>query len=79
MSTISWSRSELDALTAQWEQLVQVPVSPAYYYTSRNLNNAFRRVVYQYEKPIDVIYRYAHEIDAELERKREELNIGGGK
>ncbi len=79
MSTISWSRSELDAITAQWEQLVQVPVSPAYYYTSRNLNNAFRRVVYQYEKPIDVIYRYAHEIDAELERKRAELNIGGGK
>ncbi len=79
MSTISWSKSELDAITAQWEQAVQVPVSPAYYYISRNLNNAFRRVVYQYEKPIDVIYRYAHEIDAELDRKRTELNIGGEK
>ncbi len=77
MSTISWSRSELEAINAQWEQLEQIPISPAYYYISRNLNNAFRRVVYQYEKPIDVIYRYAHEIDTELERKRLELNLGG--
>ncbi len=77
MPTISWSREELDAINEQWGSLSQIPVSPAYYYTSRNLNNAFRRVVYQYEKPIDVIYRYAHEINAELERKRAELNIGG--
>ncbi|MBO7218036.1 MAG: extracellular solute-binding protein, partial [Clostridia bacterium] len=77
MSTISWSRSELEALNKQWEQVEQIPVSPAYYYISRNLNNAFRRVVYQYEKPIDVIYRYAHEIDTELDRKRVELNLGG--
>lgn len=77
MSTISWSRSELDAINEQWGQVQQIPISPAYYYISRNLNNAFRRVVYQYEKPIDVIYRYAHEIDTELNRKRLELNLGG--
>ncbi len=76
METISWSAGELDALETQWSQVTQIKLSPAYYYISRNLNNAFRRVVYQYENPSDVIYRYSREINSELERKYSQLRLG---
>ena len=76
METISWSANELDALKTQWGQVTQINLSPAYYYISRNLNNAFRRVVYQYETPSDVIYRYSREINSELERKYSLLRMG---
>lgn len=76
LEKISWSGDELAALKEQWEQVERIPVSPAHYYITRNFNNAFRKVVYQYENPRDVIYRYSHEINAELERKYEELRLG---
>lgn len=76
MENISWSSDELKALKEQWSQVDRIPISPAHYYITRNLNNAFRKVVYQYENPRDVIYRYSHEIDEELERKHEELRLG---
>ena len=75
MENISWSSSELKALKEQWSQVERIPVSPAHYYITRNMNNAFRKVVYQYENPRDVIFRYSHEIDEELERKYEELRL----
>ncbi len=75
MSKISWTRDELQALTTQWEEVRQIRQSPAHYYVTRNISNAFRKVVYQYENPRDVIYRYSQEINDELVRKREELRL----
>lgn len=75
LEKISWSGEELDVLKQQWAHVKRIPISPAQYYVSRNLSNAFRKVVYQYENPRDVIYRYSSEIDEELIRKRAELGI----
>lgn len=75
LEKISWSGDELDALKGQWEHIKKIPITPAQYYISRNMNNAFRKVVYQYENPRDVIYRYSSEIDEELLRKRAELGL----
>lgn len=77
MSKISWTRDELEALNAQWSEVRQIRQSPAQYYVTRNISNAFRKVVYQYENPRDVIYRYSQEINDELVRKREELGLEG--
>lgn len=75
MSKISWTRDELEALQTQWADVRQIRQSPAQYYVTRNISNAFRKVVYQYENPRDVIYRYSQEINDELVRKREELRL----
>ncbi len=77
MDKISWSKSELEALKEQWKSVKKVPISPVHYYITRNLNNAFRKVVYDYESPRDVIYRYDGDINDELIRKRKELHLGG--
>ncbi len=77
LSTMSWSRDEAQALEIQRKALSDVPQSPATYFLNRNLSNAFRRVVYDYENPRDVIYRYGKDTDNELLRKLEELNLGG--
>ncbi len=75
MDKISWSGAELSALKEQWKSVEKIPISPIHYYITRNLNNAFRKVVYNYESPRDVIYRYDGDINEELTRKREELGL----
>lgn len=69
MEKMSWSVEEQKALTAQQQEVWGVQQSPATYFLTRNLSNAFRRVVYEYENPRDVIYRYAYETNNELKRK----------
>lgn len=73
--SLPWTVEESDALREQWLQVSDNPQSPATYYVTRNLNNAFRRAVYDLENPRDVIYRYGQMVDSELTRKREELGI----
>lgn len=75
MDGMSWSAAELAVLGAQRSVVRGVQQSPAAYFLSRNLSNAFRRVVYQAELPRDVIFRYARETDDELARKREKLRL----
>ena len=70
---LSWTDRELENLTAARQALWDIEQTPASYYYNRNILNAFRRVVYNYETPRDVIGRYAQEIDRELARKREQL------
>jgi ABC-type glycerol-3-phosphate transport system substrate-binding protein len=75
LETMPWGREEMAALSAQREHVTGIPLSPADYYVTRNFNNAFRKVVYDYENPRDVIYRYGQETNAELTRKLKELGL----
>ncbi len=75
LETMSWSIDELNALSYQRERVSATPQSPASYYLERNFNNAWRKVVYSYENPRDVIYRYGRETDNELMRKLIELKL----
>ena len=77
LENMSWNLSERQALLCQRDSLQGLQQSPATYYLSRNLSNAFRRVVYEYENPRDVIYRYARDTDNELARKNSKLRIKG--
>ena len=70
-----WAREDYLALADQREHVTGIPLSPAEYYVTRNFNNAFRRVVYDYENPRDVIYRYGRETNEELTRKLKELGL----
>ncbi len=70
---IAWSTDEKNALLQQRKQLWNVKTTLAQYSFDRNLNNAFRRVLYYYEEPRDVLYRYNLVINDEIERKNNEL------
>jgi len=70
---LNWTNAEKTALKAQWEQVRDIPQTPASYYLNRSLTNAFRKVVYSYENQRDVIYQYGKDVDRELARKTEEL------
>lgn len=68
---LNWTNSELETLREARKDVSDVPQTMVTYYVSRCVTNAFRRVVYSYEKPRDVIYRYSDDLDLEFERKRE--------
>lgn len=71
---LNWTTAERKTLTAAWEQVWDVEQTAATYYVGRCLTNAFRRVVYSYESPRDVLYRYNSDITSELSRKQRQLN-----
>jgi|LSQX01.2.fsa_nt_gb ABC-type glycerol-3-phosphate transport system substrate-binding protein len=73
---LNWTDKELKNLEAVRSELWDVKLTPASYYYNRNILNSFRRVVYNYENPRDVLGRYSREIDRELERKNAKL-LGG--
>lgn len=75
MQGMSWSTEELNSITAQWEQARGIPEVPGGYFTSRHLDNAFRRVVNQNEEPRETLLDYVLYIDNELESKRIEFNL----
>lgn len=68
---LNWTGKELAVLRQAREDVTDTPQTMVTYYVSRCISNAFRRVVYNYEKPRDVIYRYSDELDLEFERKKE--------
>ena len=71
---LGWTSGEKETLTAAWEQAWDVEQTAATYYVGRCLTNAFRRVVYSYEAPRDVLYRYNADIAGELARKQRQLD-----
>ncbi len=74
-TSLPWSADERESLERQWEQVWDVPQLPGNYFTNRNLQFAFRRVVYYYENERETLFRYNEEINQEILRKREEFGL----
>lgn len=72
----NWSRSEQAALLAQWGQVNEIPELPGGYYTSRNIDNAFRNVVFNLENPRESLFYWNKQINEEIKRKRYEFGVG---
>ncbi len=72
---LPWTLEEQALLSAQWEAVQDVPVIPGNYDVVRNLNNAFRRVVYYQENPRETLGRYNNMINKEIRRKRLEYGL----
>ncbi len=75
---LPWSREEKEQLLASWEDVTDIPQTPASYYISRSLTNAFRKVVYSYNNPREVLGKYSVDMNLELQRKREEFGLEEG-
>lgn len=72
---LSWTRKELDVLIEQWSKSVGVPEVPGGYYTGRNIENAFRRVVNNDTNPRETLQEYIILINAEITKKRKEFGL----
>ncbi len=74
---LPWTPAETAVLDLQWSMVTDVAQTPASYYVSRCINNAFRNVVYYNKNPREIMTKYADQMDKELERKRREFGLVG--
>ena len=72
---LNWSSAELNVLLAQWEALDEIPILPSSYAVTRNIMNAFRETVNSNENPRDTLMYYNSDMNAEIQRKRENLGL----
>ncbi len=73
LQLLPWGKQEKELLTEQLNRLNMVPKIPATYFVSRQLNNAFRKVIYNNENARHTIYQYNSMIDQEIQRKNNQL------
>ena len=72
---MSWSDREINNLLEQWKQVREIPEVPGGYYTSRNLDNAFRSVIINWDNPREALFLWNKETNKEIDRKRKEFGI----
>lgn len=73
LKDLPWSADEYVSIMEQFENICVTPQIPAAYYVTRNLNNAFRQVVYNGEDAREILSIYNEEINKEIKRKNQEL------
>ena len=71
----SWSKANLAVLKKQMQSLTAVEQVPGGYFLTRHLDNAFRNVVYNGKKPMDMMFDYVYKINRELADKRAEFGL----
>lgn len=75
LTQLSWSKEEQQILLDAQDELREIPIIPASYAVTRNVMNAFRETVNNYENPRDTLLWYNRDINAEITRKRENLGL----
>lgn len=75
-ANLPWTTDELEMLEKQWANIQEIPEVPGGYYTSRNLDNAFRACVYRLENPREMLRYWTNETNKEIQRKLEEYHLG---
>lgn len=74
-SQLAWSVEEYKTIEAQRAWAQGVPEVPGGYFTSRHIDNAFRRVTYYWEDPKDTLTDYVYTINQEITGKRKEFGL----
>ena len=75
MESLAWSGDELEILKEQWSSVHELTEIPGGYYTSRNIDNAFKSVVNNNENPREALNYWNRQINAEILRKRDEFQL----
>ncbi len=75
LQQLSWSKDEQQVLLQAQSELEEIPIIPASYAVTRNIMNAFRETVNNYENPRDTLLWYNRDINEEITRKRENLGL----
>lgn len=72
---MSWSKDELDNLTAQFKAVECTPEYPGSYIVGRYTNFAFLNVYNDDDNPVEAMQSYITDINNELTRKRTEFGL----
>lgn len=75
LQQLSWTSSEVNLLLDQLNSQVEIPIIPASYGVTRNVMNAFRAVVNDYDNARDTLFWYNKDINDEITRKLEDLGL----
>lgn len=75
LQQLSWTTSEVNLLLDQLNSQVEIPIIPASYGVTRNVMNAFRAVVNDYDNARDTLFWYNKDINNEITRKLEDLGL----
>lgn len=75
LQQLSWTTSEVNLLLDQLNSQVEIPIIPASYGVTRNVMNAFRAVVNDYDNARDTLFWYNKDINDEIARKLEDLGL----
>ena len=75
LKSLSWSSSDLSALTRQWSQTNTIPQTPGSYYTERMYQQAFLSVVNNDSNIRNTLSKWGDLADQEIERKHQEYNV----
>ncbi len=75
LKKLNWSKSDLEKITAQMEQLDEIPIIPSSYVVTRGVMNAFRAVVNDHDNARETLRWYNKDINKEITRKRKNLGL----
>ena len=75
LSSLSWSRAELENIYDQWDKTFSLPSVPGSYYYTRVVDFAFNRVYNTNADPVETLQSYQKSLEEELARKREEFGL----
>ena len=75
LQQLSWTTSEVNLLLDQLNSQVEIQIIPASYGVTRNVMNAFRAVVNDYDNARDTLFWYNKDINDEITRKLEDLGL----
>ncbi|MCC8043088.1 MAG: extracellular solute-binding protein [Oscillospiraceae bacterium] len=75
LQNLNWSKSDLAKINAQRDELEEIPITPSSYVVTREIMNAFRSVVNDYENARETLREYNEDINKEITRKRENLGL----
>lgn len=75
VSQIPWSGTELQMLLSQFDNVYELEEIPGGYYSSRNIDNAFKAVVYNNENPREILNYWNDKTNDEIIRKRKEFGL----
>ncbi len=75
LQKLNWSKSDLEMINAQLNELDEIPIIPSSYVVTRSIMNAFRAVVNDSDNARETLRWYNKDINAEITRKRKNLGL----
>lgn len=72
---IPWSGAELEVLLGEFDNVYELEEIPGGYYSSRNIDNAFKEVVYNNANAREILNYWNDKTNDEIIRKRKEFGL----
>ncbi|MHB1452595.1 MAG: extracellular solute-binding protein [Saccharofermentanales bacterium] len=75
LKKLPWSDKEIELILGQWQWVKEIPEVPGGYYLTRNIDNAFRAVVFRRQNARESLNYWNIETNKEITRKRDEYGL----